>query len=116
VVRCCRLQELVGAGLCDFIAAGKREELFLVGKIWQTEHRPADARSAGVDGGNRAWPCRCGCALRPRGAAACGRAPLTCDAAAMAAQGIGAEEHRAAGLQLPGPVPHPLAGGVAARQ
>ena len=48
------MQEVVGAGLRDFIAAGKREELFLVGKIWQTEHRPADARSAGADHGRQA--------------------------------------------------------------
>lgn len=38
---------LVGAGLADFLAAGRRDELFITSKVWNTHHKPADARSVG---------------------------------------------------------------------
>ncbi len=37
-------EAVVGAGLADFIAAGKRSELFITSKVWNTHHKPADAR------------------------------------------------------------------------
>ncbi|GFR45609.1 hypothetical protein Agub_g7006 [Astrephomene gubernaculifera] len=37
-------EQVVGDGLADFIAAGRREELFVVSKVWNTHHRPEDVR------------------------------------------------------------------------
>lgn len=37
-------EAVIGEGLRDFIAAGRRSELFLTSKVWNTHHRPADAR------------------------------------------------------------------------
>ena len=37
----------VGEGLKDLIAAGKREELFLTSKLWNTHHRPEAVRCVG---------------------------------------------------------------------
>lgn len=54
------LQALVGEGLAEFIKSGSREELFITSKVWQTEHRPADARWVGavcVWGGGLDWEC-----------------------------------------------------------
>ncbi|PNW77353.1 hypothetical protein CHLRE_10g432900v5 [Chlamydomonas reinhardtii] len=39
-------EEVVGAGLADFLAAGKRDELFITSKVWNTHHRPADVRKS----------------------------------------------------------------------
>jgi alcohol dehydrogenase (NADP+) len=41
-------QSVVGEGLREFIAAGRRGELFLTSKVWQTEHRPEAARASVV--------------------------------------------------------------------
>lgn len=37
-------ESIVGAGLSEFIAAGKRPELFITSKVWNTHHKPADSR------------------------------------------------------------------------
>lgn len=37
-------EAVVGAGLADFIAAGRRSELFITTKVWNTHHKPQDAR------------------------------------------------------------------------
>jgi hypothetical protein len=37
-------EAVVGAGLADFVAAGRRDELFVTSKVWNTHHKPADAR------------------------------------------------------------------------
>jgi alcohol dehydrogenase (NADP+) len=37
-------ETIVGAGLSEFIAAGKRPELFITSKVWNTHHKPADSR------------------------------------------------------------------------
>ena len=37
-------EAIVGQGLAGFVAAGKRDELFVVSKVWNTHHRPADVR------------------------------------------------------------------------
>lgn len=37
-------EAIVGAGLSEFIAAGKRPELFITSKVWNTHHKPADSR------------------------------------------------------------------------
>jgi diketogulonate reductase-like aldo/keto reductase len=37
-------EAVVGAGLSEFLAAGKRSELFITSKVWNTHHKPADAR------------------------------------------------------------------------
>ncbi|PRW21059.1 Alcohol dehydrogenase [NADP(+)] [Chlorella sorokiniana] len=39
-------QKVIGEGLKDFLAQGKRGELFITSKIWNDEHRPADARAS----------------------------------------------------------------------
>ena len=36
----------VGDGLQKFIGAGRRSELFMVSKVWNDQHRPADVRYA----------------------------------------------------------------------
>jgi diketogulonate reductase-like aldo/keto reductase len=37
-------EAIVGEGLAEFIAAGRRSELFITSKVWNTHHKPADAR------------------------------------------------------------------------
>jgi hypothetical protein len=37
-------EAIVGEGLAEFIAAGRRSELFVTSKVWNTHHKPADAR------------------------------------------------------------------------
>ena len=37
-------EAIVGQGLAGFVAAGKRDELFVVSKVWNTHHRPANVR------------------------------------------------------------------------
>ncbi|GIL46420.1 hypothetical protein Vafri_3418 [Volvox africanus] len=37
-------EDVVGQGLADFIAAGGRDELFIVSKVWNTHHRPEAVR------------------------------------------------------------------------
>jgi diketogulonate reductase-like aldo/keto reductase len=37
-------EAVVGEGLAEFIAAGRRSELFITSKVWNTHHKPADAR------------------------------------------------------------------------
>lgn len=37
-------QKVIGEGLKEFLAQGKRGELFITSKIWNDEHRPADVR------------------------------------------------------------------------
>ncbi|KXZ51511.1 hypothetical protein GPECTOR_12g474 [Gonium pectorale] len=37
-------EEVVGDGLADFIASGRRDELFVVSKVWNTHHRPEAVR------------------------------------------------------------------------
>jgi len=37
-------QKTIGEGLKDFLAQGKRDQLFITSKIWNDEHRPADVR------------------------------------------------------------------------
>jgi diketogulonate reductase-like aldo/keto reductase len=37
-------EAVVGKGLAEFIAAGRRSELFITSKVWNTHHKPADAR------------------------------------------------------------------------
>jgi hypothetical protein len=37
-------EALVGAGLAEFVGAGRRGELFITSKVWNTHHKPADAR------------------------------------------------------------------------
>ncbi|KAF6262790.1 NADP-dependent oxidoreductase domain-containing protein [Scenedesmus sp. NREL 46B-D3] len=39
-------EAIVGEGLAEFIAAGRRSELFVTGKVWNTHHKPADARAS----------------------------------------------------------------------
>ncbi|GAX80958.1 hypothetical protein CEUSTIGMA_g8393.t1 [Chlamydomonas eustigma] len=39
-------EEVVGQGIADFVAEGKRQELFVVSKVWNTHHRPSDVRAA----------------------------------------------------------------------
>ncbi|KAG2487994.1 hypothetical protein HYH03_013433 [Edaphochlamys debaryana] len=39
-------EEAVGEGLADFVASGRRDELFVVSKVWNTHHRPADVRKS----------------------------------------------------------------------
>ncbi|KAI8476704.1 MAG: NADP-dependent oxidoreductase domain-containing protein [Monoraphidium minutum] len=39
-------QAVIGEGLKDFIAAGRRDELFITSKVWQDEHRPEAARAS----------------------------------------------------------------------
>jgi len=63
-------QSVIGEGLADFIAAGRRGELFITSKIWQVDHRPAAARASCVKtlqelgvggGGGAACVCLGGC-------------------------------------------------------
>lgn len=55
MLRCCGLvvitqtsadanQKVIGEGMKEFLAQGKRGELFITSKIWNDEHRPADVR------------------------------------------------------------------------
>lgn len=37
-------EAVVGEGLAGFVAAGKRDDLFVVSKLWNTHHRPEDVR------------------------------------------------------------------------
>lgn len=37
-------EKLVGEGLSDYIKSGRRNELFITSKFWQTEHRPEAVR------------------------------------------------------------------------
>jgi diketogulonate reductase-like aldo/keto reductase len=37
-------EAVIGSGLADFIAAGRRSELFIISKVWNTHHKPEDAR------------------------------------------------------------------------
>eukprot|EP00879_Flechtneria_rotunda_P030345 GHRR01032968.1.p1 GENE.GHRR01032968.1~~GHRR01032968.1.p1 ORF type:complete len:299 (+),score=105.12 GHRR01032968.1:711-1607(+) len=37
-------EAIVGQGLADFIATGRRSELFITTKVWNTHHKPEDAR------------------------------------------------------------------------
>ena len=37
-------EEVVGEGMSDFIREGHRDELFVIGKIWNDAHRPQLAR------------------------------------------------------------------------
>eukprot|EP00878_Enallax_costatus_P042491 GHUV01049870.1.p1 GENE.GHUV01049870.1~~GHUV01049870.1.p1 ORF type:complete len:360 (+),score=108.37 GHUV01049870.1:232-1311(+) len=39
-------EAVVGAGLADFIAAGRRSELFITTKVWNTHHKPDAARAS----------------------------------------------------------------------
>ena len=41
-------QAVVGEGLKEFIASGRRDELFVTTKVWQTEHRPELARASAL--------------------------------------------------------------------
>ena len=36
----------MGEGLLEFVAAGRRAELFITSKVWNTDHRPADVRAS----------------------------------------------------------------------
>ena len=38
-------QDKVGEGLRDFLKQGRREELFIVSKVWNDEHQPDKVRS-----------------------------------------------------------------------
>lgn len=49
-------EAVVGAGLAEFLAAGKRSELFITSKVWNTHHKPADARYVSTD---PSWFCWC---------------------------------------------------------
>lgn len=37
-------ESIVGAGLADFVSSGRRSELFITSKVWNTHHKPADSR------------------------------------------------------------------------
>lgn len=37
-------QKVIGEGLKDFLAQGRRGELFITSKVWNDEHRPAHVR------------------------------------------------------------------------
>lgn len=37
-------EAVVGEGLAGFLASGKRSELFITSKVWNTHHKPADSR------------------------------------------------------------------------
>lgn len=37
-------EAVVGEGLAAFVSSGKRDELFVVSKLWNDHHRPADVR------------------------------------------------------------------------
>eukprot|EP00877_Chromochloris_zofingiensis_P000424 jgi/Chrzof1/10382/Cz04g39250.t1 len=39
-------EKLVGEGLSDYIKSGRRNELFITSKFWQTEHRPEAVRAS----------------------------------------------------------------------
>ncbi|WIA20539.1 hypothetical protein OEZ85_004932 [Tetradesmus obliquus] len=39
-------EAIVGEGLAKFVAAGRRSELFVTSKVWNTHHKPADARAS----------------------------------------------------------------------
>jgi alcohol dehydrogenase (NADP+) len=36
--------KVVGKGLAGFVAEGRRGELFVTSKVWNTHHRPAAVR------------------------------------------------------------------------
>eukprot|EP00775_Hariotina_reticulata_P007634 gene7634-7836_t len=39
-------EAVIGAGLAEFISAGRRSELFITSKVWNTHHKPDDARAS----------------------------------------------------------------------
>lgn len=48
-------ESVVGKGLAEFLAAGRRGELFITSKVWNTHHKPADSRWASVGRGWQWW-------------------------------------------------------------
>ena len=103
-------EEIVGEGLAPFVAAGKRDELYVVSKLWNTHHRPADVRWGAPKPRSPNWGLWC--PIHPSLRALMSEIFIF---ACFFHQACMREESEGPWSKAPGPVPHSLARGLGRR-